>query len=814
MMKKILLKTSGVRWPTAVIVAAAVVALAYVVQSRIKLDSDVIAGLPAQDPAIADTVYVLSHHDVLDSVYLDLSFASGEADPNILVAAAELLRAKLEDSGLFRSVGTRQYGEGFARLLLTVASHLPWLFEEQELRGRVAELLSAESIRRTLEENAALLKRLEGIGQAGVIARDPLGLRNIVLARLGMLLPGAEARIFKGHVLSADDRHLLLPAQPDSPSTDTVFASRLAAAVDAATDSLTGEAVFRGRNIRVRSVGAFRNTLDNENYSRTDARRAAWISLAGIALLLFFVFPRPQLGLLCLAPALTGTLLSLFTLSLFHKSISILALGFGGALIGIAVDQGIAYLIFLDRERETTGWEASRSVWVVSLASTLTTVGSFLALQFSGFAVLRQLGLFAALGVFYAFLFVHLVFPLVFSSMAPARRRRFFRLESATSLRALGNGRAAALAGVLLFVVLAVFAKPRFQGDLKALNTVSPETRESEEQFSRTWGDVIRSVFLMVEGDSLREMQQRSDELSFFLREQTEARKISAAFTPALVFPGPEAAARRGAAWRSFWTSERVESLRRDFRRIQAEYGFSAGAFEPFFRSLDQPPEDAPLFPEELMPLMGVSQSRDGAKWMSLSPVVSGPDFDREAFFLEAKALPGIRVLDYGLFADRFAGLLVNGFFRMLLICIGGLALVLLVFFCELTLPSLVLGHTVFALVCTLGTLNLLGQPLNIPGLAVAIIIPGMGSDFAIFFTRSYQRYLDERHPALALFRNAVFLSAATALIGFGALAVSRHVLLHSIGLTGLLAIGYSALGAFILLPPLLRRVLRDRPWP
>src|SRR4030065_877027 len=68
MMKKSLLKTSGVRGPTAVIVAAAVVALAYVVQSRIKLDSDVIAGLPAQDPAIADTVYVLSHHHVLDSV--------------------------------------------------------------------------------------------------------------------------------------------------------------------------------------------------------------------------------------------------------------------------------------------------------------------------------------------------------------------------------------------------------------------------------------------------------------------------------------------------------------------------------------------------------------------------------------------------------------------------------------------------------------------------------------------------------------------------------------------------------------------------
>lgn len=814
MLRRLFSRSCGVRWPAALVVAVAAVVLTVAARSRLKLDSDVISGLPARDPAMADTVYILSHHEVLDSVYLDLSLASGEPEAHVLADAADHLSDRLEASGLFRSVGTGGYGEGFARLLLSVAGGLPRLFEEEELRSRVAALLSEEGIRSALAENAALLRGLEGVGQAGVVARDPLGLRNIILARMGMLLPDAEARIYRGHVLSADGRHLLLPALPKAPGTDTVSARRIAAAIDEAAADMARDQEFRDRDIRLQAVGAYRNTLDNEDYARADAQRAAWLSLAGIALVLFFVFPRPQLGLLCLVPAMTGTLLSLFTLSLFRQSISILALGFGGALVGIAVDQGIAYFIFLDRERRTTGWEASRSVWVVSLASTLTTVGSFLALQLSGFAVLRQLGLFAALGVLYAFLFVHLVFPLIFASVAPARRRLFFRLETLTSLRILGSGRAAAWAAVLLFAVLAVFAKPRFQGDLKALNTVSPETLQAEEHVSRTWGDVVRSVFLMVEGDSPEEMLERSDRVSSFLRSQTEAGKISAAFTPALVFPGPEAAARRQEAWRRFWTPERIGSLRSDFRRIQGEYGFSPAAFEPFFRELERPVSGAPEIPEELLPLLGVSRSREGTKWMALSPVAAGPGFDREEFFAGAKAFPGVRVLDYSLFADRFAGLLVDGFFRMLLICIGGLALVLLVFFGELTLPSLVLGHTLFALTCTLGTLNLLGQPMNIPGLAVAIIVPGMGSDFAIFFTRSFQRHLDERHPALALFRNAVLLTSTTALIGFGALALSRHVLLHSIGLTGLLAIGYSALGAFLLLPPLLRRVFRDRPWP
>jgi SAM-dependent methyltransferase len=89
-----------------------------------------------------------------------------------------------------------------------------------------------------------------------------------------------------------------------------------------------------------------------------------------------------------------------------------------------------------------------------------------------------------------------------------------------------------------------------------------------------------------------------------------------------------------------------------------------------------------------------------------------------------------------------------------------------------------------------------------------------MGSDFALFFARSHQRYLDESQPSPAIFRNAVFLSAVSAMIGFGGLAVGRHALLRSIGFTGLLSIGYSALGAFALLPPALRWIFRPRPWP
>jgi predicted exporter/SAM-dependent methyltransferase len=808
------MKNKSVRWPVAILVAAVLVLLTYVLPSRITVVNDVTASLPTRDPVIADTLDIIGRQAFLNSLYLDLSLDGGAEDVNALAAAADRLKARLMESGLFRSVGTESYGRSFPVLMRTLAESLPSLFDEQELRGPVADRLRPDRLREAMRDNAVLLRGLEGFGQADLIARDPLGLGNLILANLALLLPSPGARIVMGHVFSSDRRHLLLPAQPVSPSTDVVFARRLSAFLDEEALALSRDPEFEGAGLRVIPFGAYRSTLDNERYSRSGAKKAAWISLIGISALLLVTFRRPLLGLLCLVPALAGTALALFVMSLSHRAISILAMGFGGALIGIAVDQGLAYLIFLDREQETTGWEASRVVLVVSLVSTLTTVGSFFALLLGGFPVLRQLGLFAGLGVFFAFLFVHLVFPLIFRKMPAARRRRLVPLDALTSPGTPRSGRIAVAVCLLLFIALAWFAKPEFRGNISSLNTISPETARAEKEIGRIWGDVLNTVSLMIEGKTPEDLWRRSDRLMDFLAGEAASGRIEAAFTPSRILPGPDLAEAHRAAWKAFWTPERAGRLRKDLGRIGKEFGFRDGAFDPFLRAVEHPAAETPVPEESVFPLLGVSLSQDQERWTAFGPVVPGRGFDRESFFRSVKTVPGVRVLDSRLFADHFARVVFRGFSRMLLICVAGLAFVLLLYFGELTVPAVVLGHTLFALVCTLGTLKLLGHPLNVPELAVAVIIPGMGSDFALYLARSHQRYLDERQPPVLIFRNAVFLSAAATMIGFAGLAVSEHRLLQSIGLAGLLSIGYSLLGAFGLLPPLLRRIFAPRPWP
>ena len=107
--------------------------------------------------------------------------------------------------------------------------------------------------------------------------------------------------------------------------------------------------------------------------------------------------------------------------------------------------------------------------------------------------------------------------------------------------------------------------------------------------------------------------------------------------------------------------------------------------------------------------------------------------------------------------------------------------------------------------------MKLIGHPLDIPGLMLSIVILGMGIDYSIFFVRAHQRYRDPNHSSFTLVRMAVFMAGASTMIGFGVLCFAEHSLLKSIGVTSLLGIGYSLIGAFLLLPPLLKVYFANR---
>jgi len=155
-------------------------------------------------------------------------------------------------------------------------------------------------------------------------------------------------------------------------------------------------------------------------------------------------------------------------------------------------------------------------------------------------------------------------------------------------------------------------------------------------------------------------------------------------------------------------------------------------------------------------------------------------------------------------FPRGWGGLLFSTFLNMLWIIGLSVIVLLYIYFLDWRLVLVSLIPVLFALVCTLGTLNLMGHPLDIPGLMLSIVVIGMGIDYSLFMVRAYQRYATEDHPSFQLVKMTVFMASSSTIIGFGVLCFARHALLRSAGLTSLLGITYSLAGAFIILPPVL----------
>ncbi|MHB8910646.1 MAG: methyltransferase domain-containing protein [Syntrophales bacterium] len=791
------------RWSLIAIVAAVLGAVLVYESTGIRIETDILASLPRHDPVLADAHRVIRHLPAQNRLVVDCAISGGDRDA--LAAAGDLIETGLRESGLFREVGTRQMENVFPELASHVAGHLPLLFDGPELEARIAPLLAPSEVRRILAEDLKALQGLEGIGQADLIARDPLGLRNLVMARMSQLLPSKDAQLYRGKIVSRDGGHLLVIAELKGAPTDAAYARAIPPLIEALAGRLNAGQTGGARFI-LTPVGAYRAALDNENAARRDMRKAILLTTLGIAALLVITFPRPLIGLLALLPSTAGAVFSLLVCSFFFPSLSILAVSFGGAIMAFTVDLGITYLLFLDRPCEVSGRQAAREVQSGEILAALTTIGAFLLLLLSRFSVLAEIGLFSALGVAFAYAFVHWVFPWIFPVMPPALKPRSPRLGRILDGIILSGGKGKLAAAALFFVVMLPFSRPVFLVDINTMNSLSDETVAADRTLQRVWGDLASRVYVMTEGKDIGELQAKSDRLAAMFPEDVKRGAIKETFLLSDLFPGAELAGRRAADWRAFWTPGRIGELRRELSRAGRELGFAPDAFAPFTALLTGPPPAAVVVPERFADFLGIAAEKSSV--VQVSMVTPGPAYDANAFFARYSSAGLASLFDAGLFSRRLGEVLVSLFTEIAVVTGLGIVVVLFLFFLEWRLSLIVLAPVLFALVSTLGTLKLLGRPVDIPGIMLWVVIMGMGIDYGIYYTCSYQRYLDERHPSMSLIRQAMFLAGATTLIGFGVLALAKHAVLRSIGLTSFLGIAYSLVGAFLIVPPLVKRAL------
>jgi predicted exporter len=135
-------------------------------------------------------------------------------------------------------------------------------------------------------------------------------------------------------------------------------------------------------------------------------------SIVGIALLTWFAFRSLKPIVWIMLSIGIGCLGALSVSWLVFGRIHLLTLVFGATLIGVAQDYGIYFLCHrFAKDARLDSWQLLRRLFPALLLAVVTTVIGYLALALTPFPGLRQMALFSAIGLVFAWLTVVVWFP-------------------------------------------------------------------------------------------------------------------------------------------------------------------------------------------------------------------------------------------------------------------------------------------------------------------------------------------------------------------------------------------------------------------
>ena len=224
-----------------------------------------------------------------------------------------------------------------------------------------------------------------------MIVADPLNLFAPAMSRLQALSPSSRYDVQDGYVFDADGNGFAFFTSPHSGS-DTRRNGRLADSLYNALDSVN--AATQGV-VTASAVGAPLIAVTNATQIKHDSILAIVLAVVLIGIVLWFSMGRKRNILWLGFSVAMGWLFALAVIALFKTEISIIVVGIGSVLVGIAVNYPLHYLEHLKEHPDRR--ETLREMVEPLVTGNVTTVAAFACLVFVKAEAMRDLGLFGSL---------------------------------------------------------------------------------------------------------------------------------------------------------------------------------------------------------------------------------------------------------------------------------------------------------------------------------------------------------------------------------------------------------------------------------
>jgi 1-acyl-sn-glycerol-3-phosphate acyltransferase len=503
------------------------------------------------------------------------------------------------------------------------------------------------------------------------------------------------------------------------------------------------------------------------------------------------------------ASVLFGGLFALAVMSCLFGEVSVIAAGISSIMVGIAINYPLHYIEHFNHSGDNR--TVLREIVRPLTTGNITTVSAFVSLIFMDSEAMRDLGLFAALLLVGAIVFVLVFLPHFLSAGHAAAQTSKPSFTEAFLRRSHEKNGRIVIAVILLTVFFAFFCgDSRFETNMQQINYMSEAQKKSFERMNSLLNNGQHVIYFISEGENEDAALEANERNMPALKSMLHHDTIHRIGGIGEFLPSQSRQREKIEKWNRFWSGRR-DSIMTFLSEEATKAGFREDAFKSFGETVNSTFQiaDRSHFAPVRETLAKNYIVDKGDRTMVINILYA----DRSKAESIENRLNSIGdsslAFDSGSITKRMIASLSDNFNYVLFAC-GLVVFVFLLFsFGRIELALITFLPLVLSWIWILGIMNIFDIKFNIVNIILATFIFGQGDDYAIFMTEGLMYEYTYRRKILTSYRKSIAMSAFIMLTGMGMLIFARHPALRSlaqvtiIGMITVLIMSYAV-------PPLL----------
>ena len=609
------------------------------------------------------------------------------------------------------------------------------------------------------------------------VKADPLNLYSPSLQRLNALNPTQGYRLEDEYLFNErGDMGFAFFSSPFSGS-DTQGNARIVELINKVVEQT--EATLP--DVHISAVGAPTIAVTNAQQIKKDSYLSVALALVLIFGILMFTMAHKRNLLWLGISILFGWIFALAVIALFKSSISIIVVGIGSVIVGIAVNYPLHYLDHIKQEPDKR--EALKDVIQPLVIGNITTVAAFACLVFVKAEAMRDLGLFGALMLVGTILFVMVFLPLF--AVSPKKTKKLFVDDGKAPSETWRKIKLYAFWPlVIITLILSYYSQnTAFDSDLHNINYMTKQQQKDLDLLNESLQKEGETdlIYVVTEGQTLQEALVKNEKVMADCRGLLSDGLSAVVSGPDGLLPSIEKQKESLALWSAFW--ERHPETADKVKNEAVKAGFTEDAFLPFTEGITK--TYTPLSEAEMTPLQALCHTytlQHDSVFRVVNfvrvPIAASEPLKQEL----RQALPqtgfAFSISDVG---NNLVTALSDDFDYILYVCSIVVFFFLCLSFGRLELSIMAFLPLTVGWMWILGIMHLGDIKFNIVNIILATFIFGQGDDYTIFITEGLLYEYTYGKRMLKNYRNSVILSGVLMFIGIGTLIFAKHPAMRSL---------------------------------